>query len=731
MRIALLLAGLCGLASAQPTDLLNGVRQIASGYFNGSLIVFGEEAFPVLTVPTGAGAAEPLIAAARFGSARMVVLATTSPLDPTRLSLADTGRLTANLLRWAAGGKPEPRIGIYKISGLAQRLKPLDLDAPDVELADRTRSDVIALYGRLVADSDVISLQQYVRDGGGLVIADVGLFAEQRSPGLDLATQVPANRLIAPAGIVWSRSEITLASQFRVGPTAALSHAGNAVAAFEASESGKRVLSPSEWHQVYATLFRALWDLPHNDTLLLPRLDRILERFQSGAIPSAATPIAADDYAWRLAIVRATQQLRWTAPEDVRAHPAAAEFPGPVPASAQRVDATIRIETSQGKWGWFGTGLYAAPGEVISIHAPASVLNQGLALRIGAHTDILWDLEEWSRMPNITLQKPIASPETRAASAFGGSIYIVVPQGTKAGDFDITISNAVRAPHYVHGKTSLGEWRTSIRDLPAPWAEIESGKIILTVPSRFVRTLDDPAALMDIWDRISDLESELAAIPPSRTRAERLLPDVQIAYGIQHAGYPVMMYLTKAHTLLSTRDLLSGSAEEGLHNRSMWGLPHELGHQVQSSLWSFEGALEPTANLFALYVMEKLCHIPVASNRMGSPEFRAAELARYNEAKRSFDVWKQDRWIATAYYVQLQQAFGWEAFRNVFAEYAALPIDQQPKSDAEKRDQWLIRFSRQVHRNLGPFFQAWAIPTSESARKSISDLPAWMPEELK
>jgi hypothetical protein len=66
----------------------------------------------------------------------------------------------------------------------------------------------------------------------------------------------------------------------------------------------------------------------------------------------------------------------------------------------------------------------------------------------------------------------------------------------------------------------------------------------------------------------------------------------------------------------------------------------------------------------------------------------------------------------------------------VFATYLALPEGKQPKDDGERRDQWLVRFSRQVRRNLGPFFQAWGIPTSEAARASIADLPAWMPDEL-
>jgi hypothetical protein len=78
-------------------------------------------------------------------------------------------------------------------------------------------------------------------------------------------------------------------------------------------------------------------------------------------------------------------------------------------------------------------------------------------------------------------------------------------------------------------------------------------------------------------------------------------------------------------------------------------------------------------------------------------------------------------------YKQLKDEFGWDAYKRVFAEYRALPEEERPKTDADRRDQWLVRFSRTVGRNLGPFFEYWGVPTSEAARKSIDQLPAWMP----
>ncbi|GAB4143329.1 MAG: hypothetical protein Fur0037_10890 [Planctomycetota bacterium] len=80
-------------------------------------------------------------------------------------------------------------------------------------------------------------------------------------------------------------------------------------------------------------------------------------------------------------------------------------------------------------------------------------------------------------------------------------------------------------------------------------------------------------------------------------------------------------------------------------------------------------------------------------------------------------------------YAQIQRAFGWDAFIRCFAEYRALPADQRPRNDDEKRDQWLVRFSRTVGRNLGAFFESWGLPTSGGARDSLRDLSIWMPED--
>ena len=96
-----------------------------------------------------------------------------------------------------------------------------------------------------------------------------------------------------------------------------------------------------------------------------------------------------------------------------------------------------------------------------------------------------------------------------------------------------------------------------------------------------------------------------------------------------------------------------------------------------------------------------------------------------------FDTWKGDPFLALWMYVEIQAAFGWEPFQKVFAEYRDLPAGERPRNDDEKRDQWLVRMSRAVGRDLGPFFAWWGVPVSDRARAEVEALPDWMPETAR
>jgi hypothetical protein len=160
--------------------------------------------------------------------------------------------------------------------------------------------------------------------------------------------------------------------------------------------------------------------------------------------------------------------------------------------------------------------------------------------------------------------------------------------------------------------------------------------------------------------------------------------------------------------------------------QNSWGHWHEFGHNHQLSDWTPGGTGEVTNNIFALYVWStvikkdfSLAH-PAITDASAQKDY-----ARWVES--GYDWGTGGPFLRLRPYIELQQAFGWEPFKKVFAQYNNLPEAERPKTDLERNDQWMVRFSKAVGKDLGPFYQKWHIETSQQARDSIKNLPEWMP----
>ena len=200
-----------------------------------------------------------------------------------------------------------------------------------------------------------------------------------------------------------------------------------------------------------------------------------------------------------------------------------------------------------------------------------------------------------------------------------------------------------------------------------------------------------------------------------------MVVDVQISVGYMHSGYPIMMQtFRKADANLVDLEIITTNPA------NCWGLWHEIGHNHQKRAWTFAGSTEVTVNIFTLYIIEKITGVPTRLEGEWKDRFE-----KYMSKNMTVKNWGQVPKDALCMYIQLVEEFGWESFSKVFAEYRDLPKDEIPKNDDQKRDQWLIRMSRTVGRNLSPFFAKWGVPVSLAAKREVSKLPEWLPENLK
>nr|XP_023423234.1 TRPM8 channel-associated factor 2 isoform X2 [Cavia porcellus] len=270
------------------------------------------------------------------------------------------------------------------------------------------------------------------------------------------------------------------------------------------------------------------------------------------------------------------------------------------------------------------------------------------------------------------------------------------------------------------GKTSQEEWRSRIEGSPAPWGELATDNIILTVPTANLKSLTDPAPVLCLWDEMMQAIARLAAQPFPFRRPERIVADVQISAGWMHSGYPIMCHLESVEELIN---------EAGMRSRGLWGPIHELGHNQQQAGWEFPPhTTEATCNLWSVYVHETVLGIPRAQAHPAlSPPEREKRIKAYLQKGAPLCDWNV--WTALETYLQLQEAFGWEPFTQLFADYQTL--SDLPKDKDGKMNLWVKKFSEAVQKNLVPFFESWGWPVQKEVAKSLSHLPSWQEHPMR
>ncbi len=706
---------------ADAKALLDGVHDIAAPGSPGTVAAWGPTAFPVVLAGAEGDSRVPVVAAARFGRGRVVAFAHDGYGRAEALAHPGTGTLMLNAVRWAAGATKAPKVGVVG-GDLAGFLQGKGVDAVAIEPAKVAVSlgglDVVCVFDSELGPAAITELDRFIAGGRGFVAGVTGWGWSQVHGGADVRNNA-LNRLISPSGLTWTGdfAKKTSGEGFAAGDVPGVtSHAGLSIDALEASADGSTALSTAELARASVAAVAAVRVLPADATDLRARLARLARERGDHLVPTEKSPLKPADALDRFLLTAQVEDARLQPPDKVPAIPAAAAFPGAVPKDARPVERDLAMDAAVP--GWHSTGLYVPPGTPVTLAVPAAAAAAKLTLRIGAHTDTLFHLESWPRAPEVSSEFPVAAEKTTVASPFGGLLYLVFPDDCKLGTFSVHVSGAVEAPMYILGKTTLDSWKR-LRLAPGPWAELGSAKVILTVPSSCIRDLDDPKSLMEFWDRVLDAAADLGQIPKDRKRPERYCADVEISAGYMHSGYPIMTHLDAAPRMASLATMQKGD----------WGLFHELGHNHQVGDWTFEGTGEVTCNLWSLYFSENLCNLTPEQAHEALKD-RDKKVREFVKAGADFAKWKTDPFLALMMYLQLKEAFGWEPFKEAFAAYRALKPAERPLTDAQKRDQWLIRMSRATKKNLGPFFEAWGVPTSEEARASLVKLPKWMPADF-
>jgi len=427
-------------------------------------------------------------------------------------------------------------------------------------------------------------------------------------------------------------------------------------------------------------------------------------------------------------------------PKTTKASQAAADFPGVPAEEVDLIERQILIDPSIS--GWHSTGLWAPPGQKITITLGGKA-KFPMSVRIGSQTDFLTmkHLEEHHngalrRMPRMTNSMKISDGESRErrfefANPMGGLIYIDV-HGVyrKQKPVKITISGAVAAPLYIFGdqplkkdrQTTAEEWAEQIKNYKAPWGEIQTPRMIFTLPIDMLSEMKLPRKICKKLQRGMALQDWIVAWDFTEDRLRqpmRFVLDRQISVGFGHSGYPAMGYMSWGNCIHSGSLVKNGS----------WGLWHEFGHNHQGQTPYFcissDNLTEVTVNVFSTIAQVAGCEVPYErawdgegiDEKTMTPSIRA-----YFQSNETFTTC-EDVKVKLYFYVELMRELGFDAFRAMGVEYQSKPFSNL--SDQEKWDWVLTTLSEVTNKNLAPYFTAWKINVSKRALSKVAKYPAW------
>ncbi|XP_051718460.1 TRPM8 channel-associated factor homolog [Ctenopharyngodon idella] len=674
-------------------------RDIAS-----EVMVHGPLAFPIAVTPAG----KAFIAGAYYGQGRVILVSHEWYLSRDSLST-----FMINAIKWLDEGQTGA-IGILpKLKAAHAVLSKSGLDCQMTGF----REDLSVYVCTSYSDAQCAEIQEFVAEGGGLLIGGHAWYWAQTHPGCNVLTECPGNHILNKMGL--SLLGNTLGGGLYKAPE--IEHWCREGYYFrsmlqrfvEHVRQGQELTDHEQGclKQLGCDCANYLRMCSYDSAAYTSVLALLTDIVKEVGVPQVSSNCPVKSAKDRLMLHIATEVYKVSPNPDALLPYIIKDRPDLPTVSNARVRISANTEAHKE---WISTGLYLSPGMKTFITIPPEIVGKNWQVQLGCQTDNIDRANILKRAPVVHERFHLDKEMVQVRNLWGGLIYLIAPPQSKVDRVEIVVQVSVQAPYFKSGETSVADWVSRIRSAPAPWAELEFENIIITLESQFIRNLDRPDEVAKLWDAIMRSIADLAAKPAKFPRKERFVADVQISSGFMHSGYPIMMHSISAPELINI---------EEAYKSGLWGQIHELGHNQQRGVWEFPPhTTECTCNLWSVYIHEEVLRLNRANAHPNMTlENRQARTKMYCNGGKDLNSWSV--WTALETYMQLQEKFGWDAFKKVFAIYH--DMSGVPNDNAGKMNLYAETFSKVVNLNLCPFFKAWGWPIQPNTEEKISHLPEW------
>nr|WP_158231438.1 M60 family peptidase N-terminal accessory domain-containing protein [Gaetbulibacter sp. 4G1] len=419
-------------------------------------------------------------------------------------------------------------------------------------------------------------------------------------------------------------------------------------------------------------------------------------------------------------------------------------FPGPVSSTAPRIsNGQVAINTSyilnpgmllidQEDGVIRPTGYYAAPGELVTITVPASMVGQNIEVISGSHQDEVL-VSSLQRFKNIVKRVEITSTATEIANPFGGSLYFRIPANLDLGWNTVTIDGAVKAPYFrmVSGQPqNVSEWVTDLNNNYVPWVDIETDKWMFTIPASIV-SQTDITDIMTKWDEMQDLASVVAGRPMQRPRAEYIHTDCSSGNGSY--GYPKPIHVNGYNTDSPAAQWSPLRIFDENYLEAHWRVTfHEMGH----TLWlptpaAYREAFTQLTSFAFLYAIDEDFDRAMINNEYGGKfdrDLAAMHWMITNEfrtnvpmAKSQYDYQRR----GAGYWYDMFALYGFESVGNIHKEFYNLWASGADTDYYRYKsiDEYIGAAAAGNNKNLTPLFHFWGMQATPSQVTNLASYP--------
>lgn len=372
------------------------------------------------------------------------------------------------------------------------------------------------------------------------------------------------------------------------------------------------------------------------------------------------------------------------------------------------------------------TGCYLAPGSLATVTVPAGMVNTGFRVLVGAHT---WDKtanNPKKRFDRVSKSYGITSTQTKIANPFGGGIYIEVPYQANAGLVDITFANVIRSPFYSNTtarQTTASDWNNIEKHCSGPWADFQTERFMLQVPTSWISQIPDVVSLMAKWDTALDGVSDLLGYPHVRNNVILYLqPDISLMGSAYYPGYPQS---NNVYTPNKTYNINTSFQMWPLRDPMGFSIEyHELGHA--QLIPGFYGETESAVHLPYTYVQNEVFGVDLDTafnNSCGGEQgvWTLDSTARYWMARNAFRA-GQDMALLNyehtghAKYVEIAKMFGWDVIKDFYYEDNLITENNLPGDGLSNTDSRIYRLSKAAGCDLTPLIHFWGRKPDKPSR---------------